>query len=421
MKVLFVHNNFPAQFGNLAQTLAADPANTIAAIGCETATAMPGVNLRRYRMPSADLSSTHSFARRFDIECRRGEQVLFVANALAASGFEPDFVLAHCGWGENLPLRSVFPKARLIIYCEYFYRPSGQDVHFDPEQAPFGIDGLTALRCQNASTLIALADCDLALSPTLWQKSTYPTEFHDKIRVAHEGVDTRRIRPDPLARFALIGGRVLTRNDEVVTYASRSLEPMRGFHIFLRAVPEILRRRPEAHVVIVGAEEASYGPSAPDGVDWKTHCLNEVSPSLDFSRVHFLDRLPRDRFLALTQVSSAHVYLTYPFVLSWSLIEAMSAGCRIVASDTQPVREVIEHDHAGILVPFRDSAAIADAVVELLAHPERHVHLGENARQVAVDGYDVRKCVPAALELLGMVPAVGDSTPESDRLVVADA
>jgi glycosyltransferase involved in cell wall biosynthesis len=372
-------------------------------------------------MPKADLSATHPFARRFDMECRRAEQVLVAANALAASGFKPDYIIAHCGWGEHIPLRSVFPRAKLIIYCEYFYRSEGQDVHFDPEQAPYGIDGLIGLRCQNASTLIALAECDLGLSPTQWQKSTYPEEFHDKILVAHEGVDTNRIRPNPLAKFTLLGGRVLTRNDEVVTFASRSLEPMRGFHIFLRAVPEILARRPEARVVIVGAEEASYGPNAPDGDDWKTFCLNEVSPSLDFSRVHFLDRLPRDRFLEFLQVSSAHVYLTYPFVLSWSLIEAMSAGCQIVASDTAPVREVITHDNQGLLVPFRDSAAVAEAVIELLANPDRHAGLGKAARQVAVERYDTRKCVLESLELLGMVPEAAVTDAGSDRLVPVGA
>ena len=241
---------------------------------------------------------------------------MFAAGALSANGFVPDLIVAHCGWGETLPLKSVFPKARFAVYCEFFYRPGGQDVDFEPELSRFGVDGLAALNCKNASTLIALAECDVGLSPTHWQKSTYPTVFQDKIHVVHEGVDTTWIRPDPTAKFKLPGGRYLSRADEVVTFAARSLEPMRGFHKFLSAVPEILERRPRAEIVIVGGEQPSYGPGAPDGGDWKTFCLQQALPRLDLARVHFLDRLPHDRLLALMRISSAHVYLTYPFVLS---------------------------------------------------------------------------------------------------------
>jgi glycosyltransferase involved in cell wall biosynthesis len=252
--------------------------------------------------------------------------------------------------------------------------------------------------------LIALSECDLGISPTRWQRSTYPREFQDKIRVVHEGVDTQKIRPNPYAQFKLPGGRILGADNDVVTFTSRSLEPMRGFHIFLRAVPEILRARPEAEVVVVGSENASYGPNAPDGADWKSYCLKEILPELDLSRVHFLDRLPYKDFMTLLQVSSTHVYLTYPFVLSWSLIEAMSAGCKIVASDTSPVREVIEHDQNGLLTPFLDSRSIAESVVAILSNPERYSHLGEAARRTAIDLYDKRVCIPKALEWLGIGP-----------------
>ena len=402
MNFLFVHNNFPAQFRNLAGELASDPQNRVAAIGSETSRALENVELRRYRMPTFDVSATHVFARRFDVECRRAEQVLFATSALAASGFDPDIVVAHCGWGENIPLRAAFPKAKLVIYCEYFYQREGQDVHFDSTQGRFGADGLSAIFCYNASTLIALAECDIGISPTHWQRSTYPKEFQDKIRVVHEGVDLQKVRPDALAQFVLPGGRKLTRDQEVVTYVSRSLEPMRGFHVFLRAATEILRARPNAEIVIVGAEAASYGPGAPGGINWKTYCLKEMLPALDLSRIHFLDRLPYDKYLNLLQVSSVHVYLTYPFVLSWSLIEAMAASCTIVASDTSPVREAIEDGRTGILVPFHESGAIAAAVVAVLAEPARHANFGAAAREVVADRYDKRICTPKALELLGV-------------------
>ncbi len=374
----------------------------VAAIGSETATALDGVQLYRYKTPSHDVSATHVFARRFDMECRRAEQVLFAASALSASGFTPDVVVAHCGWGENLPLRVAFPRAKLVIYCEYFYRPEGQDVHFDSEHARLGIDGLAGVQCGNASTLIALAECDMGISPTRWQHSTYPKEFQGKIHVVHEGVDVERVRPNPFARFELPGGRKLTREQEVVTYVSRSLEPMRGFHIFMRAVAEILNARPRAEIVIVGGETPSYGPSAPDGANWKAFCLDEMLPSIDLSRVHFIDRLPYEQYLALLQVSSAHVYLTYPFVLSWSLIEAMAAGCVIIGSDTEPVREAITRDVNGVLVSFHDSKAIARAVIAVLADPAQYAHLGVAARETAIRDYDKRICVPEALRLLSM-------------------
>lgn len=419
MNFLFVHNNFPAQFRNLAEDLASNPSNGVAAIGAEWSRPLPGVKLQRYRMPPFDVSRTHSFARRFDAECRRAEQVLFACSALTASGFNPDYVVAHCGWGENLPLRAAFPKAKLIIYCEYFYRSEGQDVHFDSANGRYGIDGVAGLQCFNASTLIALAECDMGISPTHWQRSTYPREFHDKIQVVHEGVDLQKVRPNSLARFALAGGRQLTRDDEVVTFASRSLEPLRGFHVFLRAVPEILRRRPNAEIVIVGGEDASYGPRAPDGTTWKTFCLNEMLPELDFARVHFLERLPYDDFLTLLQISSAHVYLTYPFVLSWSLLEAMAVGCAIVASDTTPVREAIEDGRNGILVPFHDSQSIAEAVVAILAEPSRYAHLGPAARELVAERYERRNCVSRALDLFGVAPAEEKSEDSGDRRILA--
>jgi glycosyltransferase involved in cell wall biosynthesis len=402
MNVLFVHNSFPAQFVRLARALVDTPGHKVAAIGSETARSMPGVEVLRYRTPEGKLGTTHRFARRFDYECRRAEQVLFAASALRSSGFEPDVVAAHCGWGESIALRSIFPKARFVVYCEYYYRGEGQDVNFDDQYGRFGADGLAGVHCNNASTLLALSDCDAGISPTFWQRSTFPIEFQEKIRVVHEGIDTQAARPDPRARFQLPGGRWLTRRNEVVTFATRSLEPLRGFTTLTRALPKIMRERPDADIVVVGADRASYGPAAPGGEGWKTHCLREVLTQLDLSRVHFLDFLPYDRFLSLLQVSSAHIYLTYPFVLSWSLTEAMSVGCKIVGSDTAPVREAVKHGESGLLAPFNDENAVADSVISLLAEPERWAHLGRAARSAILERFDYRECVPKALSVLGV-------------------
>jgi glycosyltransferase involved in cell wall biosynthesis len=402
MNILFVHNNFPAQFRNLAHELASRPEHRVAAVGAETAQPLANVDLRKYRMPFFDVSQTHPFARRFDVECRRATQVLFALTHLIESGFEPDLIVGHCGWGETLPLRSLFPKARIAIYCEFYYRPEGQDVHFDPESPQLGLDGLVGVHCKNASTLLSLAEAEIGLSPTRWQKQTYPIEYQNKIHVVHEGVDGERLRPDATARFTLPNGSVLQRGQEIVTFVARNLEPVRGYHIFMRALPEILAARPSAQVVIVGGDGVSYGASAPDGTSWKSVYLEEVASRIDLSRVHFLPPLPYEDYIRLLQVSDVHVYLTFPFVLSWSLIEAMAIGCAIVASDTGPVREAIEHGSSGLLTPFLDPAALAATVIAVLTDPVSHASLGKTARSRALARYDKSACLRRALELLGV-------------------
>jgi len=402
MNVLFVHNNFPGQFGRMASALVRDPSNRVVAIGAESAREHPGVQVRRYRTPEKSSSDAHPFARRFESECRRAERVLFVASALKSQGFDPDTIVVHCGWGENIALKSLFPKARLVVYFEYFYRGEGQDVHFEPTYGTFGADGLARVHCNNVSTLLALAECDAGISPTQWQRSTYPVEFQPKIHAIHEGINTEVARPDPRARFRLAGGRVLTREDEVVTYTTRGFEPLRGFGTLAHALPKILRERPRAEIVIVGNDRSPYGPPAPDGIGWKTYYLNEVLSQLDMSRIHFHDFLPYERFVSLLQISSAHIYLTYPFVLSWSLTEAMSIGAPIVGSDTQPVREAIEDGVSGVLAPFREPEAVAEAVIGLLADRSRAARLGSAARSVILARFDERACVPRALEVLGV-------------------
>lgn len=402
MNILFLHNNFPAQFRNLAGELAMRPNFRVVAIGSETARPMPNVDLRRYRMAACDVAETHPFARRFDLECRRATEVLFALTELRASGFVADLIVGHCGWGETLPLRSVFPEAKIAIYCEYYYRAEGQDVHFDPESPQFGVDGLVTLQCKNASTLLSLVEADLGLSPTEWQRQTYPREFHGKIHVAHEGVDGERLRPDAGALFELPDGRILRRGQEIATYVARNLEPTRGYHIFMRALAKIQAARPEAQVVIVGGEGVSYGAPPPPGKSWKSVYLDEVAQAIDPARVHFLPMLPYEQYIRLLQVSAVHVYLTFPFVLSWSLVEAMATGCVLVASDTAPVREAISHDVDGLLTPFHDPDALAEKVASVLANPEAFARLGRAARAKALARYSREACLDEALSILGL-------------------
>ena len=415
MNVLFVHNNFPGQFRHLAQTLARDPKNTVVGLGAMQSTPLPGARVIKYRLDAFDVRTTHPFARRFDVECHRAEQVLYALTTLRSSGFVPDVIVAHPGWGETMPLRTIFPKARIVLYCEFFYGTEGRDVGFDPEFPPIGADGDVALHLKNAATLLALAECNVGLTPTLWQRSTFPEIYQPLIKVIHEGVDTETVKPAPEASFRLGSGRSLRRDDEVVTFVARNLEPLRGYHIFMRSLPRILKERPRAQIVIIGADQTYYGASAPPGTTWKSIFFDEVAQRIDRRRVHFTGRLPYRDYLKALHVSSAHVYLTYPFVLSWSLIEALSCGCLVVGSDTAPVREVINGEN-GVLVPFFDYEKLADRVIEALAHPRRFQSMRVEARRTAVEQFDLKRVsLPPMIALLGDEKALESSKPRSNQ------
>jgi glycosyltransferase involved in cell wall biosynthesis len=400
MNILFVHNNFPAQFRNLATALVRDPNMTVAAIGSHTAAPMPGVRLIKYALAEGDIAGTHPFARRFDLECRRAEQVLYGLSSLTSTGFRPDLILAHPGWGETLPLRTMFPKAKLLIYCEYYYGATERDFAFDIEFPATGLDGQVALQLKNATTLLALEDCDLGISPTTWQQSTFPAHYRSKIEVVHEGINVDFAKPDPAAILTLPSGRQLKGSSEIVTFVARNLEPVRGYHVFMRTLPSILARRPNAEIVVIGGDSTSYGAPPPAGTTWKSIFLKEVEAQIDVRRVHFLGRIPYQTYINALQVSSVHVYLTYPFVLSWSLLEAMSTGCMVIGSDTPPVREVIDPTR-GILVPFFDIEQWSDRVVDVLEAPERFKSMRREARRFVVENFDADKlCVPRMLSVL---------------------
>jgi glycosyltransferase involved in cell wall biosynthesis len=345
----------------------------------------------------------------FETKTIRAEACFKAALQMKLQGYTPDVIVAHPGWGESLFLKEVWPQAKLGIYCEFFYHPRGADVGFDLEFAATDKGEVCRLRLKNLSNLLHFEVADAGLSPTHWQASTFPETFKNKITVVHDGIDTQAIAPSPDVRLTLkvASGRdlVLTRQDEVVTFVNRNLEPYRGYHTFMRALPQLLKERPRATVLIVGSDDVSYG-ARPDATKygvakWKDIFINEVRGQIaddDWSRVHFLGHVPYINFIPLLQLSSVHVYLTYPFVLSWSLLEAMSAGCAIVASDTQPLREAIAHNETGKLVNFFDPSALSQSVCDLLNRPEERKRLGANARAFAQANYDLQNvCLPKQL------------------------
>ncbi len=404
MRILFVHQNYPAQFRHLAPHLARDPRNEVVALTLRDVGAGDGVKIVRCQVTRNVSKDTHPWARDFEAKVIRGEALARGALQLRNSGFLPDLVYAYPSWGEALFMKDIFPRSRLVCYAEFYYRSEGLDVGFDAEFTPAGDDKACSLRARNAHHLIALDACDLAISPTEWQRSTFPPEFRHKIEVVHDGVDTDAIRPGTGVRAGIADiGVDLGQDDEVVTFASRSLEPYRGFPTFMRALPELQRLRPAAHVVIVGKEDISYGAARKDGRSYKQALLDEVGGKLDAGRIHFVGQIPHSAFVRLLQLSSAHVYLTYPFVLSWSVLEAMAVEAPLIASSTPPVCEVVQSGVNGRLVDFFDAPALAQAVADALEHRAQWAELRGRARETIVGRYDLKRiCLPRQLALLGI-------------------
>ncbi len=408
MKILFVHQGFPGQFKFLAPILAADPANEVWAL-CRQAN-LPdlwqGVRIACYTPMRSTSREIHPWIRETETKIIRADAALQKALEMRAAGFYPDVIIAHPGWGESLFLKDIWPRAKLGIYCEYFYHVDGADVGFDPEFRPtsemLGLTESCQVQLKNINNLLHMQVADAAIAPTHWQAQTFPAWFRDKIRVVHDGINTELVRPNPNIKIRFAPGLELSRADEVVTFVNRSLEPYRGYHIFMRALPQILRQRPHAQILIVGGEGVSYGALPTGEVSWKALFWNEVRSQMteeEIQRVHFLGNLPYEHFIPLLQLSSVHVYLTYPFVLSWSLLEAMSAACAIVASDTAPVREAIQDGVTGCLVDFFDVPALAHRVCDLLANPAERESLGRQAREFAIAHYDARqRCIPGQLQ-----------------------
>lgn len=403
MNILFIHQNFPGQFKFLAPALVAQGHAVTAFTMQKNAPAeWQGVKLVSYTASRGTTPDVHPWVSDFETKAIRGEAAFRTALKLKSEGYAPDVIIAHHGWGESLFLKDVWPAAKLGIYCEFFYHPHGADVGFDPEFPPQDAGDVCRLRLKNLNNLLHFEVADAGISPTHWQASTFPESFRNRIAVVHDGIDTEAVAPNPNVSLTLNGDLVLTRSDEVITFVNRNLEPYRGYHIFMRALPEILARRPNARVLIVGGDDVSYGARPEAGRKWKDIFIDEVRPRIsdaDWARVHFLGNIPYQYFIPLLQLSTVHVYLTYPFVLSWSLLEAMSVGCAIVASDTQPLREAIRHDETGRLVNFFDAQGLAGEVCELLEQPEMRTRLGANAREFAKANYDLNTaCLPRQLQ-----------------------
>lgn len=418
MRLLFIHQSFPGQFSHLAAALSSLGHDVRALTMWVDSPKTGNVQLIHHRVSADDVSTLSALPPnlyRMNMMVLSGQSVAREIRKLKEAGWIPDAVIVHSGWGEAYFIKDELPNTPLGVFAEFFYHASGYDTNFDPEFV-FSDQGLISaeLSQKNVHLLQALYAADAVLCPTRFQRLVQPAEFQHKISVIHEGIETYNLHPNPNASISLPDAGVSFKaGDEVITFVSRGLELVRGFHTFMRALPEIMAQRPNARVIIVGDDKTHYGMQPPLGHTWRGMMTMELQDKLDFSRINFVGKVSRPVLNAILQISAAHVYLTYPFVLSWSLLEAMSIGCPIIASKTPPVEEVIENGKHGILVDYFDQAALVSSIVSVLANPEAYTGMRQAARDKICKEYDLlNKCLPAHIEWVKKL-AAGNATEQA--------
>lgn len=422
MNYLFMHQNFPGQYRHVVAHLARQRCHQVYFLTQPNENAMPGIYKVTYPEVPRRVVNCHAYSVELDRAICNGAAAADACRLLRDQGFRPDLIVGHSGWGETLFVKDVFAGVPVLANFEFFYHPRGVDVDFDPEFVSIFNDP-SLLRARNGVSLLAFQSADWGHSATQWQRSLHPPELRSRITVLHEGVDTALVRPNPAASFVLKGsGRTLTRRDEVLTYVARNLEPYRGFHVFMRSLPQLLRRRKRLQVVIAGGDEVSYGAPPPPLSTYREMMLEELGAELDLKRVHFVGMIDYRAYLSLLQVSSAHVYLTYPFVLSWSFVEALASGCLVIGSSTPPVLEVLRDGENGLTVDFFDSKDLANRIEAALAESGETERMRAEARATALERFDLNNVLlprwmrlfdalvegrrPSRLHLVGSVPRI---------------
>lgn len=395
MNILFIHRAFPAQFKYLAMELAKDPQNVVMFITNNPNITMEGVVKIPYTIQRKSSENIHPYLEIYEESIRHGQAAAKVAADLKKKGLTPDVIYGH-SWGPTMFIKDVFPDVPLICYFEWFNKT--EDSVFNFNEKMLSEDEKAKIKCNNTHVLMDLYNCDAGLSPTRWQKEQFPKEFQDKIKLLHDGVDTDLCKPDRDAKLFIKEKNItLTAKDEVITYATRGMEPYRGFPEFMQAVEILQKKRPKAHFVIAGDDITCYGPKLVNGT-FKELILQQLN--IDMSRVHFVGTLPFEEYINLLQISSVHVYLTYPFILSWSILDAMAVGCCIVASNTKPVVEVIKDNYNGLLVGFPNIPQLVMKIEYALNNKEKMKVLRINARKTVVENYALKKLLPEHIEFI---------------------
>ena len=410
MHIVFVHRDGPGQFVHLARRLISEGWSATL-VSQSVDRTVPGLRSIRYSdHPSRDNLPTRSGNRSHVPYVAAGRQVANILDHLARKGRKPDLIMGHIGWGGMMFVKDILPDTPAIGYCEYYFQPQGGDVGFASSET-VDLAQRQTLRLRNAVQLATLDQIDCGISPTHWQKSRYPAPYHPRITPQHDGIDTNRARPDHLATLRLPDGTLLASGDPVVTFAARNLEPYRGFPQFMRAAALVAKRNPGVRFVVAGGDGTSYGRSHENGQTWRDLLMQETDIPPD--RIHFLGQIPHHQLIRLFQVSAAHVYLTYPFVLSWSFLEAMACGAPIIASATAPVEEVVRHGFNGQLVDFWNEEEIAARIEHTLGRPTGLQQMREAARQLVVSRFELNACTRKTQFLLQQVAARKVKIPRS--------
>lgn len=400
MKILFIHDNFPAQFGAIGFWLRRLGWDVTFATAADHARA-EGIRILPYKPHREPSAETHPYAQTMDRASINAQGFARAGFAAHKAGYRPDVIVSHSGWGAGMFARDVFPEAAYVAYCEWWYAHPGADITYlcalEGQPLRSSIEAPMLERARNGPILMDIAAADRVLCPTQFQASQFPTRLRSLLTVQHDGIDTDFYSPAEVDRT--LGG-LIPEDAHLVTYATRGMEPHRGFPQFIAALPAILAADPKAVVVIAGENRVAYGGKSLRGTDWKAKALEETP--VDPARVHFVGRLPRPDYLRLLRRSDAHVYLTVPFVLSWSMLEAMSTGCPLILSDTAPVREYADEDCAR-LVDLAHVSSISQAVLATLSERTETARCQANARAVIENGLAIREIYPAKAKLFAEV------------------
>lgn len=394
MHVLFVHQNFPAQFGHLARALVGEHGHQCTFVTRRPEGTVDGVRLVQYAPRGGATRRTHYCARTFENAVAHCHGVYETCRAHAE--IQPDLIVGHSGFGSTLLLRELY-DCPIVNYFEYFYRPHGSDLDFRPEFTPRELDVLRA-RCRNAMLLLDLENCQAGYAPTHWQRGLLPQAYAERIEVIFDGVDTQLWhRREGLPRR--VAGRAVDPQTRIVTYVARGLESMRGFDIFMKVAKRIYQQRPEVVFVVVGEDRVCYGGDEKyiGGKSFRDHVLRQDEYNL--SKFVFTGRVPPGQLAGILSLSDLHIYLTVPFALSWSLFDALACGCPVVASRVEPVEEVITHGTTGLLADFYDVEGLAELALAVLRDPPAHRPLAEAGVALIEEKYSLQQCLPQMLAL----------------------
>lgn len=395
MHVLFIHQNFPAQFGHIAQHLIKRHGFRCSFVTERRGDTVGGVECVQYKVDGGATKQNHYCTRTFENATRHAMGVYDAVKA--RPDLQPDLIVGHSGFGSTLYLRELFPNVPIINYFEYFYRTRASDMDFRKEYPPVPLDFLRA-RSRNAMVLLDLDNCDAGYCPTNYQRQLFPKEYENKLHTIFDGVDTAVWKPMPgLARE--VNGFRVPEGMKVVTYATRGMESMRGFDIFMKAAKKICDRRKDVIFLIAGQDRVCYGGDErfTGGKSYKEWVLSQ--DQFDLSRFVFLGLIPPHELAKLFNITDVHVYLTVPFVLSWSLLNALACGATILASDTAPVREMIRNGENGVLFDFFNTDALAELASQLIDRKEEYKVLGQQGAKLIEESYSVDVCLPRMVQL----------------------